>query len=128
MTMTSASSVDLAGRRVLVVEDQFVIALDMQQMLRILGADVVDLATSIQDALAVIIRTPPDLAILDVKLESETTVPVAEALRARGIPLIFATGYSDLSAVPASLRLAPLLRKPVDRAALAAVLGQVLST
>src|SRR4051812_27625169 len=119
MTMTSFSSVDLAGRRVLVVEDQFVIALDMEQMLRVLGADTVDLATNIPDALAIIERTPPDLAILDLKLGTETTVAIAEALQARAIPLIFVTGYGDLDALPALLRRAPLLRKPIDRATLA---------
>ncbi len=126
--MTSASSVDLAGRRVLVVEDQFVIALDMEQMLRVLGADAIDLATSIPDAFAAIARTPPDLAILDLKLETETTVPIAEALQAHAIPLIFVSGYGDLNAVPPSLRGTPLLRKPVDRAALAGILNQLLST
>jgi len=110
---------------VLVVEDQFVIALDMEQMLRVLGADTVDLATSLSDALAVIARTPPDLAILDLKLETGTTAAIAEALRARAIPLIFVTGYGDLDALPASLRHAPLLRKPVDRAALAVILNQI---
>lgn len=123
--MTSASSVDLAGRRVLVVDDQFVIALDMEQMLRVLGAGAVDLATSLPDALAAIERAPPDLAILDLKLRTETTVPIAEALRLRAIPLIFVTGYGDLGALPASLRGMPLLRKPVSLAALAGMLRQL---
>lgn len=120
--MPSVSSVDLGGRRVLVVEDQFVIALDMEQMLRLLGADAVDLATSIPDALAVLERTPPDLAILDLRLGTETTATIAETLQARAIPLIFVTGYGDLDALPAPLRCAPLLRKPVDHTALASIL------
>lgn len=123
--MIPSSSVDLAGRRVLVVEDEFVIALDMEQMLRALGADAIDLATSLPDALAAIARAPPDLAILDLKLRTETTVPIAEALQLRAIPLIFATGYGDLGALPASLRGAPLLRKPVSLAALAGMLRQL---
>jgi CheY-like chemotaxis protein len=128
MTMASVSSIDLAGRRVLVVEDQFVIALDMEQMLRTLGADTVDLATSISDALAILERTPPDLAILDVKLGTEITVSIAEALQARAIPLIFVTGYGDLDALPAHLRRAPLLRKPVERGVLADLLSGLLAT
>ncbi len=126
--MASVPSVDLAGRRVLVVEDQFVIALDMERMLRTLGAGAVDLAASIPDALATIARTPPDLAILDLKLRTETTVPIAEALQARAIPLVFATGYADLGAMPASLRDRPLLGKPVELADLAGILGQLLKT
>lgn len=125
--MALVSSVDLAGRRVLVVEDQFVIALDMEQMLRALGAGVIDLVTTTPDALAAIAQAPPDLAILDVKLETETTVPIAEALQARAIPLIFVSGYGDLNAVPLSLRGTALLRKPVDRAALADILSQLLA-
>jgi len=125
MTMASGSSVDLAGRRMLVVEDQFVIAMDMEQMLRSLGADAVDLATNIPDAVAILERTPPDVAILDLKLGTGTTAAIADALQARSIPLIFVTGYGDLDALPAHLRHAPLLRKPVERAALAGILSKI---
>ncbi len=126
--MTSASSVGLAGRRVLVVEDEFVIALDMEQMLRRLGAGAVDLATDIADTLAAIERTRPDLVILDLKLRTENTVPIAEALQACAIPMIFVTGYGDLSGLPAPLRDTPVLRKPVDLATLAGVLDRLLAT
>lgn len=126
--MTSASSIGLASRRVLVVEDEFLIALDIEQMLRALGAQTIDLATSISDSLAAIERTPPDLAILDLKLRTETTAPIADVLQARAIPLIFVTGYSDLDTLPVRLRGAPILRKPVERAALASILDELLST
>ena len=116
--MTSPASVDLAGRRALVVEDQFLIALDMEVMLRALGVRAVDLATGIADALAAIDRTPPDLAILDWKLGVTTTVPVAEALRVRGTPFVFVSGYDHLCELPASLRDTPLVRKPVPLEAL----------
>lgn len=120
--MTSASSVDLAGRRALVVEDQFLIAMDIEEMLRTLGAATVDIATSISDAFAAIERARPDFAILDLKLETETTAPIAERLRTLGIPLVFVTGYDDLRTMPAPLRGAPLIRKPVDLGTLSATL------
>jgi CheY-like chemotaxis protein len=125
MTMTSAASVDLAGRRVLVVEDQFLIAMDIEKMLRALGAANVDLASSIADALAAIERTPPDLAALDLRLGTETTAPVAEALQARSIPLVYVTGYDDLNAIPAPLRNAPLVRKPIHLGVFSAALSRL---
>ena len=75
--MTPAPAVDLTGRRLLVVEDQFLVALDLEQMLRTFGASGIDLASSLSTALAAIERSLPDLAILDVKLGDETTAPIA---------------------------------------------------
>jgi DNA-binding response OmpR family regulator len=122
MTMTSASSVDLAGRRALVVEDQFLIAMDIEDMLRTLGAGVVDIATSISDAFAAIEHARPDFAILDLKLDTETTAPIAERLQSLGVPLVFVTGYDDLRTMPEPLRKASLIRKPVDLGTLSATL------
>jgi CheY-like chemotaxis protein len=127
MTMTSPASVDLAGRRVLVVEDQFLIALDMQLMLRTLGADPIDLAAGVADGLAAIQRRAPDVAILDLMLGTETTVlPVAEALLALAIPFVLVTGYDDPGAIPAPMRKAPVIRKPVPAVALEAALAALI--
>ena len=125
--MTSPSSVDLAGRRALVVEDQFLIALDMEVMLRALGTRDVDLASGIVDALAAIERAPPDFAILDLKLGTGTTaLPVAQALRTRSIPFVVVTGYDDPTAISGPMRSAPLIRKPVPFSTLEAVLALLL--
>jgi CheY-like chemotaxis protein len=126
--MTSAPAVDLTGRRLLVVEDQFLVALDLEQMLRAFGASVTDLASSLADALAAIERGLPDLAILDVKLGNETTAPIARALSDRGVPFLFVSGYSDLSAFPESFRNRPLVRKPIASADLAAALVALAAT
>lgn len=123
--MTLPASMDLAGRRALVVEDQFLIALDMEVMLRALGARTVDLATGIPEAIGAIERTPPDLAILDWKLGTTTTMPIAEALRDRTIPFVFVTGYDDSSVLPAQMRAVPLIRKPVPLDVLSAVLASL---
>lgn len=122
--MTPPSSVDLAGRRALVVEDHFLIALDMEVMLRALGVRIVDLANCVRDALAAIDRKPPDFAILDLKLGAKmTALPVAEVLQARAVPFVFVTGYDDFTVVPASMHNAPLVRKPVLFANLQAALA-----
>jgi two-component SAPR family response regulator len=124
MTMTSASSVDLAGRRALVVEDHFLIALDMEVMLRALGVRSVDLANCIGDALTAIERKLPDFAILDLKLGAKmTALPIAEVLLDRAIPFVFVTGYDDFTVVPTSMRDAPVVRKPVPFANLQAALA-----
>jgi two-component SAPR family response regulator len=124
MTMTAAVSIDLAGRRALVVEDHFLIALDMEVMLRALGVRIVDLANSIADALTAIERKPPDFAILDLKLGAKmTALPIAEVLLDRAIPFVFATGYDEFTVVPASMRNAPIVRKPVPFADLQAALA-----
>ena len=122
--MTAAASVDLAGRRVLVVEDHFLIALDMELMLRALGARVIDLANTVGDALAAIERKQPDLAILDLKLGAKmTALPIAEALLVRTIPFVFVTGYDDFTTMPVSMRGTPFVRKPVSLDALRTALA-----
>ena len=122
--MRAPASVDLAGRRVLVVEDHFLIALDMEVMLRALGARVIDLASGIDDALAAIERHPPDFAILDLKLgATATALPIAEALLAGAIPFVVVTGYDDFTAIPASMQSAPVISKPVPFGTLQAALA-----
>jgi PleD family two-component response regulator len=71
----------LAGRRVLLVEDQILIALDAESCLRSLGAEQVFIAPTAELAMKQIALQPPDLAVLDVNLGDHTSTPVAEALR-----------------------------------------------
>ena len=113
----------LNGRRVLVVEDQIVVALDLEQMLRGLGAAHVDLATSVEQSLAIVAATPPDCAFLDLKVQEETPLTLVELLAKRRIPFAFASGYSDLRAVPAAYRNTVLLRKPIALADLSAAVS-----
>ena len=79
--------------RVLVVEDNMLIALDAEDMMMELGADAVETASSVAQAMAIINAQAPDFALLDVNLGSETSVPVAERLAELGVPFVFATGY-----------------------------------
>jgi CheY-like chemotaxis protein len=90
----------LAAKRVLVVEDEYLIAMDMSAYLESAGAHVVGPASSVDAALDVLQRTELDGAILDVNLRGEMAYPVADALAARGIPFVFTTGY-DARMVPA---------------------------
>lgn len=102
----------LAGKCVLLVEDQLVIALEGEQMLVDLGARDVVTASSASDALRSITSAAPDFAVLDINLVSSTSIPVAEELLRQGIPFIFATGYGDTMMIPPSLIDTPVVRKP----------------
>jgi CheY-like chemotaxis protein len=107
---------------VLLVEDEYIVAEDLAQSLQDLGAEVVGPAGSVADALA-LIASPPELdgAILDLNLGNERTYPVADALRERQIPFVFATGYGT-DAIPESYRDVPRCEKPVEPVALARLL------
>lgn len=104
----------MRGRRVLVVEDEYTLAEDVAAELERLGAMVVGPVPSVREALALLDGGPaPDAAILDINLGGELAYPVADALRRRGIPFIFATGY-DASAIPPAYADVPRVEKPVD--------------
>ncbi len=82
--------------RVLIVEDEGLVALMLEDMLEDIGCDVAFSAASVAQALAWIESDgQADAALLDVNLAGEKVFPVAQALRARGVPFIFATGYGD---------------------------------
>ncbi len=102
----------LKDRTVLLVEDQLVIALDVENMLMDFGARTVHTFATPAEALGALAHLTPDVAVLDIDLGSSTSIPVAEELQARGIPFVFATGYGDSAMIPPSLADAYVLRKP----------------
>jgi CheY-like chemotaxis protein len=104
-----------SGLRVLVVEDEFLIAMETEQMLVDLGCIVIGPVPTVARALALLDREKPDFAILDVNLGRERSTPVAEALRARGVPFALASGYNGSQLPEEAFRNAPHLGKPLDR-------------
>lgn len=115
----------LLGRRILVVEDERLIALDIQDILEGFGCKVVGPVATANAALALIQEDWPDAAILDVHLNGGTSEPVAEALRTGGRPFIVVTAYQR-SHLTGALREAPLLAKPVDEKKLKGELSALL--
>lgn len=104
----------LNGRRVLVVEDEYLLAEDLRAALERQGAEVMGPVATVAGALDLLRRGPaPVIAILDINLQGEMVYPVADALRARGIPFIFATGY-DAQAIPPAYAGVPRAEKPVE--------------
>jgi two-component SAPR family response regulator len=86
----------LKGKRILVVEDEALIAVMVEDMLVEMGGEVVGPAATIDDALALAQREILDVAVLDVNVRGRRIDPVAEALMARGVPVLFATGYGEV--------------------------------
>ena len=112
--------------RVLLVEDQLIIALDAEAMLALIGAASVETASSVDEAMAALKRALPDVAVLDIHLGMDTSWPIAEELDRLKIPFVLASGYGDLASVPGAWTEAPLIRKPYDAGTLAAALAQVI--
>lgn len=103
----------LADRRILVVEDDYMIAQDILRELEKAGATVVGPAPSVGQALRLIdASTTIDAAVLDVNLGDERSFPIAETLQARGVPFLFATGYNS-GDIPAEWRHATIVMKPL---------------
>jgi CheY-like chemotaxis protein len=83
----------LEGKRILIVEDEFLIAMTASDMLGELGAVIVGPAATVNEALELARAENIDAALLDLNLYGHSSAIVAEALEARGIPIVFATGY-----------------------------------
>ena len=112
------------GSLVLIVEDNPLIALDLEAILLDLGAVDVAIATSVSQALQLIAARPFDIALIDVKLGNVTSMPLAAALRDADIPFCFATGY-DPKSIPSEFHSHPILLKPYQRAEVEVVVEQL---
>jgi CheY-like chemotaxis protein len=111
--MGSPLRLNLHSLRILVVEDNFLTADTIQDVLETSGCEVVGPAPSVETALALIDRGTLDGAVLDINLGGEASFPVAAALIERDIPFLFLTGYDDLI-VPPQYRAMRRLEKPTD--------------
>jgi two-component sensor histidine kinase len=100
------------GTRVLIVEDEGLIALQLQQDVERAGHQVVGPARSLRHGLMLAAQEHIDAALLDVRLGQETSAAIAEQLLARSIPFAFTTGYADSVMLPDHLRNIPKLSKP----------------
>lgn len=118
----------LQGCRVLVVEDEYLLADDLSLALSSVGADVLGPVPSVDDAIAMIANEPRiDIAVLDVNLRGDMVFPVADALIERGIPFAFATGY-DREALPDRFTAVPRVEKPFKAHSVAAILAPLIAT
>lgn len=113
----------LRNQRVLVVEDEAVVAMELARLLTAAGAKVVGPAGTIEEALGLLDDHPIDRALLDVNLGGRLITPVAKALTHRRIPFVYLTGYQE-----PDVDGGPILRKPVAKSALLGALARGAST
>ena len=102
------------GRRVLVVEDQFLVSLATIDLLESIGCQIVGPAARLAAAFKLAQSETLDAAVLDIDIAGEMVWPAAEELQRRGVPFLFLTAYS-LNVVPALFAAIPCLEKPLEK-------------
>lgn len=121
------SRTDLAGCRILLVEDEFLIALEIADALSAAGADVSGPHGTLAAAERAAIEEPADLAILDIDLRGEEVFPAAQHLRERGIPFLFYTGQPEREMLRTEFSEVPVCVKPCQPATLIGELSRLLA-
>lgn len=110
------------SRRILVVEDEALVAMLVEDVLRQYGYTIVGPASRVAQALGLAAGEAIDAAILDVNVAGETVFPVADRLAERGIPIVFLTGYGA-SGLPPRYQRHTVLDKPIEAEKLAAAVA-----
>jgi DNA-binding response OmpR family regulator len=110
---------DLTGMKILVVDDNFLIADMLCEALRGYGCEIIGPAPSVELGKTLVEESCAGTetlsgALLDVNLDGASSVPIASKLRELGIPFVFLTGYGDQAVLPAEFRSAPRIAKPCD--------------
>ena len=117
MTSGSADRI-LANRRILLAEDEGLIALDVEAMLQGFGCEVVGPLSDVEDILLAIQAQPLDGALLDVNLRGRQVFDILPEFISRNIPVVLTSGYDDVSLFPHAFRQLPRLSKPFDQGTL----------
>jgi CheY-like chemotaxis protein len=118
----------IRGLRILVVEDDYLIAAELASSLEDSGAQVIGPARSVKDAMTLLQNEMHiDCAVLDIHLGYERVYPMADELASRGVPFVFTTGYDRL-AIPQRYIQVPRCEKPVDVSKLLLLLGNYAAT
>jgi len=115
----------LQDRSILVVEDEMMVLMNIENMLKDHGCTSITAAATIEQALTVLDTLSFDAAVLDVNLDGKTSHPVADELSAKGIPFVVSTGYGQLD-LDGSYKNQPVLIKPYRDEALLRALTQLL--
>jgi len=120
-------SSSLSGCRLLLVEDEMMVAWAVEEVLCDWGCTVVGPVARAGKALALLDAEAVDMALLDISLNGERSYHVADALEARGVPFVFLTGYGRDS-LPSRYRSHALVQKPFDQSELGDVLTKLLAS
>ncbi len=117
----------LAGKRILVVEDEALLAMRLEELLRDHGCQVVGPVARLGKAQALLEHEPIDAAVLDINLAGSFVFPLALALRARRIPFVFATAYADGVRYPPEVQGVARIAKPYSDAQIVTALERALA-
>jgi DNA-binding response OmpR family regulator len=117
----------LAGIRVLVVEDEFLVAMLIEEMLESAGCVVIGPIPRVPEALDAVHRDTCDAAVLDINLGGERIDPVAEALSRRNVPFMFVTGYGT-AGLPGNYVDRPRICKPFKMAELLGTVSSLVNS
>ena len=120
------SKQELSNRKVLVVEDEMMIAMLIEDMLDEFGCKLVGPATNVPRALELIGKESIDVAVLDLNLDGKDTYAIADALQRKSVPFIFATGYGS-TGLRQEYGNRPVLQKPFPASDLETALTEALS-
>lgn len=115
------------GKLVLIVEDEALVAMEMECRIMGLGYAILGPASTVPQTNALLDRTKPDAALLDMNLRGETVMPVVHRLKLAGVPFALVTGYARLPLHDPHLAAAPRLSKPITDAGLAKVLRMLIA-
>lgn len=124
--MAGAELHSLAGKRILVVEDEYWLATEIAEALKDEGAKILGPVGSLAEAQRLLESDQPDCAVLDVNLRGEMAFPIAEQLQGAEVPFAIASGY-DERALPPSLADVPRLQKPFEPRALRSLLPRLIA-
>jgi CheY-like chemotaxis protein len=116
----------LRGKRVLAVEDELLVCMDLEAILEGAGCVVVGPAANLDQALSLAQSEQIDAAVLDVNLDGRPVFPAAEVLADRRVPFIFASGYGGELSVPERLRAIPRVAKPYSDDAILSALRHAI--
>jgi DNA-binding response OmpR family regulator len=117
----------LKGLRLLIVEDDYLVAFELTSTLRRCGASILGPVGTVRKARELVRRELPDLALLDINLNGHSDFELAAQLRAMRVGVIFTTGY-DAQFLPSQFQDAPCLQKPVNVTALVSTIKTALQS
>jgi DNA-binding response OmpR family regulator len=104
----------LAGLRILIVEDEFLVAMLVEEMLQDLRCEIVGPVSTLEQAVATVRQNRLDGALLDANLNGKNSSPVADELFVHEVPFILVTGYGGHRGDPPLLKCAQRVRKPIN--------------
>ncbi|WP_296039954.1 response regulator [uncultured Agrobacterium sp.] len=117
----------MVPKRVLIIEDEYLVAMDAEACLQSMGVDTVEIVTTLAQAQEALERSRPDCVLLDVSLSDGMSYELARRLKEHAVPFGFVSGYGDTSGFPADFADTPLLDKPFAEPELKAFVTQLMA-